>query len=172
MEEVEEVMEKEQPDAILPIPYQRLPKPKLDWEKSEDDLNEEHSEWETRRERVRNEYEMMRESDLDGERGEEREMDRDRLRREEDETSEWEERPQPGLVSPGPELSPRLQRDPFSFLTSTQLESSESESGDSLSDGSVSAASVSGLSLAPAGGDRPLPGPWLPPSSPSMAQLG
>ncbi|XP_046895777.1 membrane-associated guanylate kinase, WW and PDZ domain-containing protein 3 isoform X4 [Hypomesus transpacificus] len=172
-DEVEEVMEKEQPDAILPIPFQRLPKPKLDWEERKEDLNEEQSEWETRRERLW-EYEMMRGSD--GERGEERAMDRDRLRREEDETSEWEERSQPGLVSrgpvsPGPVLSPRPQRDHLSFLTSTQLESAESESGDSLSDGSVSAASVSGLSLAPAGGARLLPGPWLPPSSPSMAQL-
>ncbi|KAM8863933.1 membrane-associated guanylate kinase, WW and PDZ domain-containing protein 3 isoform 3-T3 [Spinachia spinachia] len=155
-------------DVFLPIPMpnQKIPRPKQDWEAEGGVVAEHREPWK--------ETEQETEQELEQELEQERPWPDDRGRGRETEPNEEQgddgaqRRPLPSAAA----LDPASHRRPFSFLTSTlslgPLGGDESESGGSQSDGSVSAASISGLSLAAtgSGGRRTavLPGPWLTPS--------
>lgn len=160
MEELErrmDLLESDGDDVFLPIPspIHRLPRPKENWEEKTDenwDMAAEYSE-------LKRDEKQEKLQD-GGPRAEEDEENHDAM-------SVNSERPLPGVTV----VDPVLQRQPFSFLTSTQsvdqLWDTESDSGDSQSDASLSAASISGLSVA-AGA---LPGPWVVPGQQRLIQF-
>uniref|UniRef100_A0A6Q2X6A7 MAGI family member, X-linked b n=2 Tax=Esox lucius TaxID=8010 RepID=A0A6Q2X6A7_ESOLU len=186
-EEEEEVDDEEEQDVDRPIPSQRLPRPKQDWE--EEDAEEEKA-------RNSRERKTEKERELEGERLREeeqkrvdvgwretkwkRESVRDEMRGEVHEQSDWEEgvmsQSLNNLLSLESPITPPLERNPFSFLTPSS-EYDESESETSHSDGSVFAASACGISLTHTEGSvlgaRGLlaPGPWLTPSPESIAEV-
>lgn len=153
MEELERRMDllESDDDVFLPIPspIHRLPRPKENWEEKTEENWDMAAEY---RELKRDEeQEKLQDEAPRAEQNEDEENH--------DAESVNSERPLPGVTV----VDPMLERQPFSFLTSTQsvdqLWDTESDSGDSQSDASLSAASISALSVA-AGA---LPGPWVVP---------
>ncbi|KAJ8016791.1 hypothetical protein DPEC_G00011030 [Dallia pectoralis] len=183
MEEVDKAAEggddEEDEDSNRPIPNQRLPRPKQDWEEENEEEEKAKSSKET---------DIEEERELEGKRLRDEECDRvdrgsgktkiinDEERGEGHGLSDWEE----GMTSQSlnnllflesPRTSPP-ERSPFSFLNPS---SDESESGDSHSDSSVFAASVCGPAHAQGSvlgsPGRLLPGPWLTPNSERITEV-